>query len=273
MGEAAQWLGAHAVEVFLVASVALLAIWLALWRGFERYERTLWGAAALVSRKVAPYRYLSLHLTAGLGVCFAAVLAFGNLAEEVLEREEWVAFDQALAVALNRNATPQTAQALSTITLLGDKWTIAAVGLAGAMVLALRRRRLLLAGWSAALIGGGLLNVALKAAFQRTRPELDSPLAAALGWSFPSGHAMGAMVAYGMLAYLLVLRFGRTPAPFIVAAASMLVLVVGFSRIYLGVHYFSDVLGGYLSGIAWLAVCTSAVEIARRHARKSEREI
>lgn len=74
MGEAAQWLGAHAVEVFLVASVALLAIWLALWRGFERYERTLWGAAALVSRKVAPYRYLSLHLIAGLGVCFAPSL-------------------------------------------------------------------------------------------------------------------------------------------------------------------------------------------------------
>jgi undecaprenyl-diphosphatase len=271
MGEVAQWIGAHAVEVFLAASAVLLATWFLLWRAFERCAPLLWQAAASLSHRIAPYRYLGVHLAAGLAACFTAVLAFGALAEEVLEREEWDAFDRALAVALHRHATARTVEALAAVTLLGDKWVITAIGVAGAILLIVRRRHVLLAGWAAALVGGALLNVALKAVFQRARPELDAPLGNALGWSFPSGHAMGAMVAYGMLSYLLVLRFGRSPAPFIVAFASMLVLAVGFSRIYLGVHYFSDVLGGYLSGAAWLAVCTSAVEIARRHARERER--
>jgi undecaprenyl-diphosphatase len=267
MGEVAQWIGEHAVVLFLAALAALLALWFALWRGFERFEARIWKALAFVDRRIAAYRYLSLHLLAGLAVCFGAVFAFGSMAEEVLELEEWDAFDRALAVALNRHATPVGVDALSAITLLGDTWTIAAIGAAGALGLAFRRRRVLLAAWAAAFVGGALLNLALKAAFQRARPEFEAPLAAALGWSFPSGHAMGAMIAYGMVAYVLVTGFGRRAAPFIVAAASTIVLAVGFSRVYLGVHYFSDVVGGYLSGIAWLAVCVSAVEIARRHAR------
>lgn len=272
MGEAAQWLGMHAVEVFLVALAGLLGFGFALWRGIERYEEPLWRAVGFVARRLAPYRYLSMHLLAGIAVCFVAVFAFGSLADEILEREEWDAFDRALAVAMNRHATPLGAGTLSLVTRLGDSWLIAAIGVTVGLGLALRGRRVLLAGWAAAFAGGGLLNLALKAVFQRVRPEFDAPLATALGWSFPSGHAMGAMVAYGMLAYLLVLRFGRTPAPFIVAGAAIIVLAVGFSRIYLGVHYFSDVLGGYLSGIAWLAVCASAIEIARRHARKDARD-
>jgi membrane-associated phospholipid phosphatase len=267
MDAVAQWIGEHSVAVFLAGLMALLGVWFGLWRLFERYEEHWWQAAAFVGRHIAAYRYLSLHLLAGLAVCFGAVFAFGSVAEEILEPEDWAAFDRALAVALNRHATPLGVDVLGAITLLGDKWLIAAVAVAGGLGLALRRRRVLLAGWLASLAGGALLNLALKAAFRRARPEFDAPLATALGWSFPSGHAMGAMVAYGMVSYLLVLRFGRAPAPFIVAAGSALVLAVGFSRIYLGVHYFSDVVGGYLSGIAWLAVCVSAMEIARRHAR------
>jgi undecaprenyl-diphosphatase len=265
MEPVAHWIGAHAVAVFLASLVLLLASWFALWRCFERYEAQVWKALAFVGRRIAPYRYLSLHLLAGLGLCFAAVYGFGSMAEEVLEPEEWDAFDRVLAASLNRHATPFYAEALGAVTLLGDKWTIAAIGVAGALWLALQRRRLVLATWAAAYVGGALLNLALKAVFQRARPEFDAPLATALGWSFPSGHAMGAMVAYGMLAYLLVMRFGRPAAPFIVAGACVVVLAVGFSRVYLGVHYFSDVLGGYLSGIAWLAVCASAAEVTRRH--------
>ena len=272
MTEAAQWIGEHAVQMFLASLSALLAIWLVLWRCFERYEKGLWQAVAFVSRRVAAYRYLSLHLIAGLAVCFAAVSAFGSLAEEILEAEEWDSFDRALAAALNRHATPLGADVLRAVTVLGDTWLITVICTAGALGLALRQRGVLLAGWLAAFGGGALLNVALKAVFQRARPEIEAPLVVALGWSFPSGHAMGAMVAYGMVAYLLLLRFGRTAAPFIVAGACAVVLGVGFSRVYLGVHYFTDVVGGYLSGIAWLAVCTSAIEIARRHARTSSRD-
>lgn len=272
MGEVAQWLGAHAMTIFLLTLGAMLAAWYGLWRLFERWEQHLWRAVALVNRRLPAYRYLSLHLLAGLAVCFTALMGFGNLVEELLEAGEWGAFDRALAISLNRHATTVGADVLRAVTVLGDTWLISAICTAGALGLALRRRWLLLAGWIAAFAGGALLNVALKAVFQRERPAFDEPLASALGWSFPSGHAMGAMVAYGMVAYLLVLRFGRAPAPFIVGGASAVVLAVGFSRIYLGVHYFSDVVGGYLSGIAWLAVCASAVEVARRHARTNRRD-
>lgn len=263
----AQWLGAHAVEAFVVVLTALLALWFALWRLFERYEETLWQAAGFAGRHIPALRYLGVHLLAGLAVCFAAVAGFAGIAEEMVEREEWDAFDRALATAVGRSVTPAGVSALSAVTHLGDTWLVTALSVAGAAGLWFRRRRILLAGWIAAFAGGALLNLALKAVFRRERPELGEPLIAALGWSFPSGHAMGATVAYGMIAYLLVLRFGRAPAPAIVAAATALVLSVGFSRVYLGVHYLSDILGGFLAGIAWVAVCASAMEIARRHAR------
>ena len=143
MGEAAQWIGEHAVEVFMVALAALLAFWFGLWRCVERYEEPLWRALGFVARRIAPYRYLSLHLLAGLAVCFAAVFAFGSLADEILERESWYAFDRALAVALNRHATPLGAHALGAITRLGDARVITALGLAVALGLALRDKRVL----------------------------------------------------------------------------------------------------------------------------------
>jgi undecaprenyl-diphosphatase len=132
-------------------------------------------------------------------------------------------------------------------------------------LLAVRRQPLLIGGWVAAVAGGGLLDVALKGMFHRTRPTWDVPLLTARGWSFPSGHAMGSLVAYGMLAYLLVRDpKGRPPRMAIVAGAVALVLLIGLSRMYLGVHYFSDVVGGYAAGMVWLAACITGLEVARR---------
>ena len=95
----------------------------------------------------------------------------------------------------------------------------------------------LLAGWAAALIGTALLNTTLKAVVQRLRPQLPEPWITETGWSFPSGHAMGSLVAYGFLAYLLTqmspAEFPRRTAVMVLAT---LVLLIGFSRIYLGVH-------------------------------------
>src|SRR5205823_14113617 len=87
-------------------------------------------------------------------------------------------------------------------------------------------------------------------------------------WSFPSGHAMGSLIGYGMLAYVLVvLRFHRRSTQIsVLLGAALLIMAVGVSRLYLGVHYFSDVVGGYAAGLLWLAACISGVEIARRRA-------
>lgn len=116
-----------------------------------------------------------------------------------------------------------------------------------------------------ALAGGGLLNVVLKALFRRTRPVLPNPFMTEVGWSFPSGHAMGALIAYMMLAYILVILFAGKGRRWVVLMALLLVLLIGASRMYLGVHYFSDVIAGYAAGTAWLAICITGTEIARRH--------
>jgi undecaprenyl-diphosphatase len=90
------------------------------------------------------------------------------------------------------------------VSLLGSPGFVAAWGLVLVGSLLERRQYFLLGGWVAAVAGGGLLDLALKRVFHRTRPTCDVPLLTAKGWSFPSGHAMGSLVAYGMLAYLLV---------------------------------------------------------------------
>lgn len=115
------------------------------------------------------------------------------------------------------------------------------------------------------LSGAWLLNEVLKAFYQRARPDVLR-LAQAGGYSFPSGHTMISLAFYGMLAYLVwfeLRRRGDSRAWLPAVALVVLPLLVGLSRIYLGVHYPSDVLGGYAAGGAWLAACITALRAIR----------
>jgi undecaprenyl-diphosphatase len=104
----------------------------------------------------------------------------------------------------------------------------------------------------------------LKALFQRARPEWLHGYAAADGWSFPSGHSSGAFIVYGLLGYLVVVHLPpRLHLP-VAAFAMSLIVCVGFSRVILQVHYFSDVLGGYAFGAAWVAAWIAGLEAFRR---------
>jgi undecaprenyl-diphosphatase len=134
------------------------------------------------------------------------------------------------------------------------------------LVLAMQRQWVPLVGWVAALAGGAVLTQVLKLAIQRPRPPGASVFLTDFSWSFPSGHAMGSLIGYGMLAYLLVALWveKRGWRISIVVTAAALIAAIGLSRLYLGVHYFSDVIGGYAAGVLWLAACISAVEVARR---------
>ena len=103
----------------------------------------------------------------------------------------------------------------------------------------------------------------LKASFARTRPEFADPVLAASSWSFPSGHAMGTFVLAGLAVYLL-LRGRRSWAASVAVVALGLswCVTMAFSRLYLGVHFASDVIAGMAAGAAWVAVCVSALEVA-----------
>lgn len=114
-------------------------------------------------------------------------------------------------------------------------------------------------------IGGGFVNLALKSYFARERPLLSEALRDAHGYSFPSGHAMGSMVVFGALSYVAFRSFTTWRARSLaIAAAFTMIFVICASRIYLGVHWISDIAAGVSAGALWVAATTTAYETFRR---------
>lgn len=137
-----------------------------------------------------------------------------------------------------------------------------AIGIPGAWILWHGGRKLAIF-LAVTCLGGGAIDTVVKIVVGRPRPEVDEPIISAFGKSFPSGHSMQAVVCYGalLLVFLpLVAGRWRTAA---VAATGTLIVLIGFSRLTLGVHYISDVLGGYVLGAAWLIASVAAFEIWR----------
>lgn len=124
------------------------------------------------------------------------------------------------------------------------------------------------------MYSGMVLNRLLKVAFQRARPQFDDPVFAFHGYSFPSGHTMTATIVFGTLAVvLLALNRTETSSPWrrqlVLTATALVIGLVAFSRVYLGAHYLSDVLGAIAEGLAWLSLCfTTAFYFARRSKQK-----
>jgi membrane-associated phospholipid phosphatase len=119
-----------------------------------------------------------------------------------------------------------------------------------------------------AIFGGMLLNQILKHVFLRARPRFDHPILTLTTYSFPSGHTLIATVFYGALAWLILSRSDKWPWRFLAVAIPLIMVpLVGFSRIYLGVHYLSDVLGAMAEGAAWLTFCLIAAEVTKAGAK------
>jgi undecaprenyl-diphosphatase len=179
-----------------------------------------------------------------------ALFLFARLADEVLERDS-LALDQGVLLALQSHANPELNRAALALSLLG------AQGLAVLLALALgglvwRRRFGAAASLLLVVVGAQLLNNLLKLLFQRPRPSAVITMLPGQTWSFPSGHAMVSLAFYGFLAYLgwRLLR-GRRRLAWL-TALTLAVLLIGLARIYLGVHYFTDVVAGYTAGFIWL---------------------
>jgi undecaprenyl-diphosphatase len=126
-------------------------------------------------------------------------------------------------------------------------------------------------GWALIMIGGALLNQGVKAYYQRARPPLEwrDPASHETNQSFPSGHAMGSTIGIGLLGYAIMLRKRHLSIKLlIVVLLAVWIILIGFSRIYLRAHWFSDVLGGFALGAAWLSVGLGALETWRRKATR-----
>lgn len=218
--------------------------------------------AAFIKTRLSPSSYLGLHLTVGLLICMILVWVFGDLAEDVLSNDSITVVDAWVnAQVLFFRSKPANLFALVTTQFGG----VAFVVFSGALItagLAFRRHFGEAAGFAAAILGGELLNALLKAIVQRPRPSAVTALIYAHGWSFPSGHAMMSATFYGMIAYLLVKRFPSWRVKvFFVTLACFMAFIIGFSRIYLQVHYLSDVLAGFTAGLFWLTVCITGMEV------------
>ena len=173
-------------------------------------------------------------------------------------------FDALLAEELRRTISLPTLQTFLAITRFGNFLTLLMVVIGAALALALRRRWLELAAWLAATVGNGLLNRFLKQLFARERPLFEHGLLVEPSFSFPSGHASGSLAVYGMLSWLLIRWLpvaARLPTAMAAAAA---ILLIGFSRVILQVHYFSDVIAGFASAATWLCLCIAVTERLRR---------
>jgi membrane-associated phospholipid phosphatase len=129
-------------------------------------------------------------------------------------------------------------------------------------MISLQNRRLALI-WILVVAGGGALNMLSKSFFERARPgeDLRSPLVHERNHSYPSGHAMGSTIGYGMLGYALVTRQKRRERKFAtILILGVVIAGIGLSRIYLRAHWFSDVVAGWSIGLAWLCFCLGWVE-------------
>jgi membrane-associated phospholipid phosphatase len=208
-------------------------------------------------------RYLGIVAIIGFGLSGGALVLFVELADEIGAGESLADFDVALSTALREHVSLETLRVFSIITHLGDGVVLFAIGVVVFAVLAVKRLKLLAAAWAVTTLSGAVLNRLLKAIFERSRPLHDHGLTAVEGWSFPSGHASGSMLVYGLLAYVVV---RSTPSAWHVPAALAgiaIVIFVGSSRVLLQVHYLSDVLAGYASAAAWIAICIAALETVR----------
>ena len=257
LGRLAPLAGAHALPLFFALLVLLLA---STWFGWWAFQRWMLPR----DRAAAPTpMLLILRLALGFGAIVLAAWVFTEIAEELRAEAALGAADQALADALGASVSPAALRAFGWLTRLADPPTLTVLCIAVLIALVLAGRRGLAFGWVAAVAGNALLNVTLKQVFARVRPLRDDGLVLAQGFSFPSGHSSGAVVAYGMLAYI-ALRFvpPRWHLALVLAEVS-LVFMIGASRIFLRVHFASDVIAGFASGTAWLAVCIASVELTR----------
>ncbi len=239
------------------ATVAMLATAWLVWRLAGYLRRTPLLGRVLAVLHGNRERWPGIYALAGLAVCGLLLALFVHLTEETIYHQETDLIDRAVIWLVRTLATPAADQAMIVVTAFGSGVVyavIAPLALGALLWLRLRREAVTLA---VCLGGAATLNWLLKHLFERARPDLFKVISAA-GYSFPSGHAMVSLCFYGMAAYLLCRRIRSLPAQILVYGfVAVLVSVIGFSRIYLGVHYPSDVLGGYFAGGTWLIFCVS----------------
>jgi undecaprenyl-diphosphatase len=227
-------------------------------RRFAHWKRFL-------QARLSPESYLGLHLTVGLLVILAAGWWFGDIAEDMSRNAATRLFDERVAFWFHEHATPFLTQIMRVATFFGSVGFVAVVSSCVAIFLIVRKRWYQVLMLTLAVGGGSLLNILLKHFFHRQRPVLENPLLTLTSYGFPSGHTMGSTLFYGALAVFAAhsVRTWRWRV-LVFWIAALAVALIGLSRIYLGAHYLTDVVGAIAVGLAWQAFCWTGVETLRK---------
>ena len=220
-----------------------------------------------------PHSLSPRALTAAGWIAFAVAGAiFLALAWNVASHAPLTIVDVHVSTWMQAHHVPALTTAMLVITHAHSSIGMSVATIVFALVLARMREWYWIATLALAMIGGALVNLGIKRAYERARPAFDDPLIKLDSFSFPSGHTAGATLFYGVLGAFLVSRyFSPRIRARIVAAAIVMVALVAFSRVYLGAHYLSDVVAAACSSTAWLVLCLSGVHalIKRLKARRA----
>jgi membrane-associated phospholipid phosphatase len=222
----------------------------------DRWRRFAADTKRFVAARLDPRSHLGLGLTLRLLLFILAVWALGGLLDAVLDNETLVRIDRVVEAWFHVHATAGGLAFFNAVTQLGSPVANVLIAVV-ALYLWRVREWLLLWTWLAATLGGKVIEFVLKDTVHRTRPQYAAAYLNGQSYSFPSGHTMGATICYFFIAYIVATRshVSRVVGRIAFIAAGIIVVAVAFSRLYLGVHYPSDVAGGFAAGLAWLSLC------------------
>lgn len=251
-----QWIDALAAPLLVLLLLAAVG-------GFLVHER--WRLPMAYARSVpsltSAWCWWLLGAMAALGMAWMTWSVTRSAPLDCAVCVNWHALDGQAQHWLTTQEHAVWMPAVQWITQLGHLAWMAAMGVAASLWLLYRRAWLLLGTWVLSVAGVGLCVRLIKHAVARDRPEVRWVMEQ--GYSFPSGHSAGTLVCYGMLAWLVIAMARPRRAGWVVALAALVVLCVGASRVLLGAHYVSDVLAGWLLGLAWLSLVLGAADAAR----------
>lgn len=222
-----------------------------------RYHREI----AFLVRRFDPRARFGLSLTVGLAIVLVFGFVFGEIFDQVVERDTGF-IDGPVLRFLTEHRSPEVTTIMRGVTFLGGAMVALVIMTAAIAVDYVKTREFRQPAFLAFCLVGALgLAPVIKLIVQRPRPDL-SPVMDVGGYAFPSGHATTSMIVFGALAYVLTRRLSWGTDVWIWAGAGIASFLIGFSRLYLGVHWATDVVGGWALGLLWLALAGVVTEIA-----------
>jgi len=232
----------------------------------RRWERQL----RFLQARLSPSGYMGLHLTIGMLAIILTCWCFNEIAEGIGSQGTLAALDDNAGQFFQRQANPGLTLTAKTISWAGSVAFLSFASFCAVIVFIRNGWRDAILGLALTMIGGSLLNIVLKHFFARARPAFEKPLVELTTFAFPSGHTMGATLFYMFMAAVVAYAMKRKSIRILAFSCAMLVVaLIGATRIYLGAHFFTDVLGAIVAGLAWLAFCWTAVETLRKWRKRA----